>query len=61
MSIPPIADAPYQALSADQRPEALELATRCSERRTYFFVKDVWVVSTLAVLFESPFGRHLAL
>ena len=54
-----MADTPYQTLSADQRREALQVAARSSGHRTYVLEKDIWLVATLGVLFEAPFGRHL--
>lgn len=54
-----MADAPYKALSTDQRREALEVAARSSGERTDVLEKDIWVVAALGVLFEAPFGRHL--
>ena len=52
-------DALYEALAADQRREALQVAARRTGHRTYVLEKDTWVVATLRVLFEAPFGRHL--
>ena len=52
-------DAPYQALSADERRDALQVAARSSGHRTYVLEKDIWIVATLGILFEAPFGQHL--
>ena len=54
-----MADVLYGALAADQRREALQVAARRTGHRTYVLEKDTWVVATLRVLFEAPFGRHL--
>ena len=54
-----MADALYEALAADQRREALQVAARRTGHRTYVLEKDTWVVATLRVLFEALFGRHL--
>lgn len=54
-----MADVRYQALSADQRREVLRVAVRSSGHRSHVLEKDIWVVATLGVLFEAPFGRHL--
>ena len=54
-----MADTLYQALAEDQRREALEVAAAGSGQRVYLLEKDTWVVATLRVLFEAPFGRHL--
>ncbi|WP_420448611.1 nucleotidyl transferase AbiEii/AbiGii toxin family protein [Candidatus Palauibacter sp.] len=29
------------------------------DRRTFLLEKDTWIVATLGILFEAPFGRHL--
>ena len=52
-------DALYQALAADQRREALQVAAERTGHRIYVLEKDTWVVATLRVLFAAPFGRHL--
>ena len=54
-----MADALYETLAADQRREALQVAAQGSGQRTYVLEKDTWIVATLRVLFEAPFGRHL--
>ncbi len=54
-----MADPSYRALTEDQRREALEVAAESTGRRVYLLEKDTWVVATLRVLFEAPFGRHL--
>ena len=54
-----MADALYEALASDQRREALQVAAQRTGHRTYVLEKDTWIVATLRVLFEAPFGRHL--
>ena len=49
----------YQRLPEAERREALQAAALLCGRRTQLLEKDIWVVATLAVLFEAPFGRHL--
>ena len=49
----------YQRLPEAERREALQAAALLYGRRTQLLEKDIWVVATLAVLFEAPFGRHL--
>ena len=49
----------YERLSATERRDALEVAERQWGQKTYLLEKDTWVVATLRVLFEAPFGRHL--
>ena len=54
-----MADGTYQSLTGDERREALQVAAEHTRQRTYLLEKDTWVVATLRVLFEAPFGRHL--
>ena len=49
----------YQRLPKAERREALQAAALLSGRRTQLLEKDIWVVATLGILFEAPFGRHL--
>ena len=49
----------FQNLSAPERREALETATSLGGRPAHLLEKDIWVVQTLSVLFETPFGRDL--
>ena len=49
----------YQRLPEAERREALQAAALRCGRRTQLLEKDIWVVATLGVLFEAPFGRHL--
>ena len=52
-------EALYQRLSADDRRYALRVAQDRSRRRAFLLEKDIWVVATLGVLFDSPFAQHL--
>ena len=49
----------FETLSATERREALETATILCGRPPHLLEKDIWVVQTLSVLFEAPFGRDL--
>ena len=49
----------YQLLSASEKRDALEVAERVHGQETHLLEKDTWIVATLRVLFEAPFGRHL--
>ena len=49
----------YQRLPVAEKREALQAAALLCGRRTQLLEKDIWVVATLDVLFEAPFGRHL--
>ena len=53
-------DAPFQSLSARDRRDALKVAPSLSRRRAHLLEKDIWVVQTLSVLFDVPFGPDLA-
>jgi len=52
-------EAQYQYLAEGDRREALQAASLLSGRRTQLLEKDIWVVATLDVLFQAPFGCHL--
>ena len=52
-------DALFQGLSADERRYALIAAQDSSRHRAFLFEKDIWIVATLGVLFDAPFGKHL--
>ncbi len=54
-----MADLPFQLLPPDDRRDALEVAAGLSGRRAHLLEKDIWVVQTLAALFETPFGSDL--
>lgn len=53
-----MADA-FLALLADDRREALAVASAATGRPVHLLEKDVWVVWALSVLFSSPFGGDL--
>ena len=55
-----MAETPYQALSADDRRDALRVAEGTSPHRAFLLEKDIWVVATLRALFDAPFGGDLA-
>ena len=48
----------YFTLSQTQRGDALAVVSMETGRPIYLLEKDVWVVWTLRVLFESEFGKH---
>ena len=54
-----MAEMQYQALSVDDRRDALEVAERSSSFKAHLLEKDVWVVATLRVLFDATFAPHL--
>ena len=54
-----MAETRFQRLYANERRDALDVAARRGGRETFLLEKDTWVVATLSVLFEAPFGRHL--
>ena len=56
-----MADTPFEALSPKQRRDALDVAANASKGRVHLLEKDVWVVYTLRVLVESPYGGELTL
>ena len=49
----------YQHLSASEKRDAIEVAEGMPGQEAYLLEKDTWIVATLRVLFEAPFGRHL--
>lgn len=49
----------FLSLGEDDRREALLVAAARTGRPAYLLEKDVWVVWTLGVLFESALGEHL--
>ncbi|MGY0196085.1 nucleotidyl transferase AbiEii/AbiGii toxin family protein [Leptothrix sp. BB-4] len=53
-----MADAFFALSDADRR-DVLEVARECSGRPTHLLEKDVWVVWTLAALFDSPVADQL--
>ena len=54
-----MAEVPFLSLSTEDRRDALEVAAGLSGRRAYLLEKDFWVIQTLAVLVEAPFGGDL--
>ncbi len=52
-------ETPFQHLSVEDRRLALRKAEAESPHPAFLLEKDIWVVATLHVLFEAPFGRHL--
>ena len=50
---------PFHSLSAERKRDALEVAARLGGTRAYLLEKDIWVVQTLSVLFDAPFGQDL--
>lgn len=49
----------FHELPAADRREALRAAQDASGRRAFLLEKDVWVVHTLRVLFDGPFGADI--
>lgn len=54
-----MAETRFQSLPAIERRDALGVAARRRGQETSLLEKDTWIVATLGVLFEAPFGRHL--
>ena len=54
-----MADPTFQALSLEDRRDALEAVSNLSGRRAQLLEKDIWVVQTLVALVETPFGEDL--
>ena len=54
-----MAEARFRDLSPDERRDALEVAERSGSHKAHLLEKDVWVVATLGVLFETSFAEHL--
>ena len=52
-------DTRFRDLSAEDRRLVLRAAQAEGRHPAFLLEKDIWVVATLAVLFEAPFGRHL--
>ena len=50
---------PFHSLPARERREALRAAQEASGRRAFLLEKDIWVVQTLSVLFDAPFGADI--
>jgi predicted nucleotidyltransferase component of viral defense system len=49
----------YFRLSARDKADALNAASAVSGRPPHLLEKDIWVIWSLAALFESQFGSHL--
>jgi predicted nucleotidyltransferase component of viral defense system len=49
----------YFRLSARDKADALNAASAVSGRPPHLLEKDIWVVWSLAALFESQLGSHL--
>ena len=49
----------YPLLSASEKRDAPEVAERQCGEDNHLLEKNTWIVATLRVLFEAPFGRHL--
>ena len=54
-----MAETGFQYLSAGERHRALRAAQAESPHPAPLLEKDIWVVATLRILFDAPFGRHL--
>lgn len=52
-------DVAFHAMPAEDRRQALQVAQDASGRRAFLLEKDVWVVQTLRVLFDGPFGADI--
>jgi predicted nucleotidyltransferase component of viral defense system len=52
-------EAQFQHLSVEERRHALRAAQAAGPHPAFLLEKDIWVVATLGVLFDAPFGRHL--
>ncbi len=50
----------FHTLSSNDRRDALGVAAGQSGRPAYLLEKDIWVVHALRLLFDAPFGEHLA-
>ena len=54
-----MANVPFQLLPVGDRREALRAAQEASGWRAFLLEKDIWVVQTLSVLFDAPFGADI--
>ena len=52
-------EARFQDLLPNDRRDALEVAERSGSHKAHLLEKDVWVVATLGILFETPFAENL--
>ena len=56
-----MAKATFNGLSTNRRREALAVAEEHTGRPAHLLEKDLWVVQTLRILFDAPFGGDLVL
>ena len=54
-----MAEALFQRLAAEERRHALRAAQAECPHPAFVLEKDIWVVATLGVLFDAPFGHQL--
>ncbi len=54
-----MAEQRFQDLSPGDRRDALEVAERFGGHKPHLLEKDIWVVTTLGVLFDTTFAEHL--
>lgn len=54
-----MAETRFHHLSLDDQRDALEVAERNSSHKAHLLEKDIWVVATLGVLFDTPFAGNL--
>ena len=54
-----MAETQFQRLSAEERRQALRTVQAEGPHPAFLFEKDIWVVATLGVLFDAPFGQRL--
>ena len=54
-----MAEALFQRLAAEERRHALRAAQAECPHPAFVLDKDIWVVATLGVLFDAPFGYQL--
>ncbi len=52
-------EARFQDLLPNDRRDALEVVERSGSHKAHLLEKDVWVVATLGILFETPFAENL--
>lgn len=55
----PVDSTSFHSLSVQDRRRVLKTAAAVAGPRAYLLEKDTWVVQTLSVLFEAPFGADL--
>ena len=54
-----MAEALFQRLAAEERRHALRAAQAECPHPAFVLEKDIWVVATLGILFDAPFGHQL--